>query len=257
MKKTTLFFVLLIIGSLMTYSFKTFKSKPLKGFVFVPMCSIEHENKTIGIQAFYIAETEVTNKQYQEFLDELIANGETVKYNKAKIQHENWENIDISNAKDYVKTYTDYGELPVVNISQEGAELYCQWVSKKLHAQGKLANTKVRLPAKIEWIAAAKAGIAGNLYSFGNDYKNDKGELIVRMRETGTASGPVNAKSFSPNDYGLYNMSGNVAEMTSEGISIGGSWNSDLEGIKIESGTEISQDPMTGFRPILTYIGKK
>ncbi len=241
----------------MAYSFQTNKAKPPKGFVFVPMCSIEYENKTIGIQAFYISETEVTNKQYQEFLDALIANGETEKYNTAKIQNDNWGKVDISSTKDYVKTYTDNADLPVVNITREGAELYCQWISKQLQDQGKLANTKVRLPMKIEWIAAAKAGNASYQYSFGNKCENEKGEFMVRFKENSSVSGPAKAKSFSPNDYNLYNMSGNVAEMTSEGVSMGGSWNSDLEGIKIESETAISQDPMTGFRPILTYIGTK
>lgn len=63
----------------------------------------------------------------------------------------------------------------------------------------------------------------------------------------------TNVKSFYPNDYGLYNMCGNAAEMINEsGIAMGGSWN-DYGGdvhIKSEAVYETASSTI-GFRPII------
>jgi formylglycine-generating enzyme required for sulfatase activity len=63
--------------------------------------------------------------------------------------------------------------------------------------------------------------------------------------------------AYFPNDFGLYNMSGNVAEMVqTEGISKGGSWRSGAYDIRIDqqSGYEGSS-PALGFRPVLQIKG--
>ncbi|MFT6815460.1 MAG: hypothetical protein ACJAZ3_001370 [Sphingobacteriales bacterium] len=61
------------------------------------------------------------------------------------------------------------------------------------------------------------------------------------------------AKSYLPNDFGLYNTNGNVAEMISEkGIALGGSWNS--LGFDVRCESEMTYDlptPEIGFRPII------
>jgi formylglycine-generating enzyme required for sulfatase activity len=67
--------------------------------------------------------------------------------------------------------------------------------------------------------------------------------------------------AYNPNDYGLYNMSGNVAEMiwkfkTNTAGTKGGSWYSDVDHVKIsaedEYEGEIDASPFIGFRPVFT-----
>ena len=68
----------------------------------------------------------------------------------------------------------------------------------------------------------------------------------------------ANAKSFYPNDYGLYNMCGNAAEMISEkGIAMGGSWNDYGADVHIKAeATYKGSAPTVGFRPIIKVSEK-
>lgn len=61
------------------------------------------------------------------------------------------------------------------------------------------------------------------------------------------------SQSFYPNDWGLYNMSGNVAEMISEkGIAMGGSWHDTGYDVRTESAQSYTDaSPLIGFRPVL------
>ena len=57
---------------------------------------------------------------------------------------------------------------------------------------------------------------------------------------------------FTPSAYGLYHMNGNVAELTTEGLACGGSWNSTGYDVRIESMIEVDgPSPFVGFRPLL------
>lgn len=64
--------------------------------------------------------------------------------------------------------------------------------------------------------------------------------------------------TFKPNTYGLYDMSGYVAEMISEpGIAVGGSW--DCPGYDVRIWSRLPYEgpsPFVGFRPVATFIGK-
>lgn len=100
---------------------------------------------------------------------------------------------------------------PVVHIAYEDAEAYAKWAGKEL-------------PTEAEWEFAARGGLEGMDFTWGNDdtqltnpmantwqgafpYEN----LLVDNYE-GTS--PVG--SFAPNGYGLYDMAGNVWEWTSD-----------------------------------------
>ena len=80
---------------------------------------------------------------------------------------------------------------------------------------------KFRLPSEAEWEYAARGGRDLAPYPWGGPYiRNDQGCVLANFKpmrgdyvEDGTVyTAPV--ESYSPNDYGLYNMSGNVAEWT-------------------------------------------
>lgn len=81
---------------------------------------------------------------------------------------------------------------PVVNVSWENAKGYCEWVGG-------------RLPSEAEWEYAARGGKSGLLYPHGN-------ELTERDAKYGSSGGTAEVGRYSPNEYGLYDMVGNVWE---------------------------------------------
>ena len=143
--------------------------------------------------SFWLGRRAVTNQQYAKFLN-------------ANDQHiDDW--IDIESQKccidqDSNGTYVvakDESSLPVVMVSHAGAAAYCEWLSK-------MDDRMYRLPTEFEWEKAAR-GPSSFVYSYGNIYQQH-----LANQESGTIA-PVG--SFYPNEYGLYDMTGNVFEWMS------------------------------------------
>jgi serine/threonine protein kinase len=99
-------------------------------------------------------------------------------------------------------------DMPVVGISKQAADAYCQWLGRKL-------GREVRLPTADEWEKAAR-GVDGRTYPWGNGFRWDYAHL--EETEDGDAN-PLYAKPGSyPVDrsvYGAMDMGGNVREWTS------------------------------------------
>lgn len=222
-----------------------------KDFVYIPPGELKIEEKEVSIKAFYILKTEVTNKQYAEFLNYLKNNNKEAAYEIAKVNVALWDNVQIDGAKEYKEKYSNWENYPVVNITREAAFLYCDYLTIKHNLPKAL---KLRLPKTEEWMWAASGGLEECDYPWGNNMKNEKNEYQAQFKTLGAKLGPAEVGTFNCNNFGLYDMAGNVSEMVSNpNILKGGSWNSSSEDIKINSEEKYTQAPTTGFRPVISY----
>jgi gliding motility-associated lipoprotein GldK len=118
-----------------------------------------------------------------------------------------------------------YGEYPVVGVTWQQAKAFCAWRTLYKNAyqkdKGRQFVNSFRLPTEAEWEYAARGGLESATYPWGGPYaKNDRGCFLANFkpqRGDYAADGAlytVEAKTFDPNDFNLYNMAGNVAEWT-------------------------------------------
>ena len=125
-----------------------------------------------------------------------------------------------------------YGEYPVVGVSWKQANAFCQWrtLYKNSYQKGKGRQhvNSFRLPSEAEWEYAARGGLQAATYPWGGPYtKDDRGCFMANFKPlrgdyaADEALYTVEAKSYQPNDFGLYNMSGNVAEWVSSSYDPG------------------------------------
>ena len=127
-----------------------------------------------------------------------------------------------------------YGEYPVVGVKQSQAVAFCEWRTLykntyvKSKKKGRDLVNKFRLPSEAEWEYAARGGLQSATYPWGGPYtKNDRGCFLANFKPNrgdyaaDNALYTVEAKSFDPNGYNLYNMAGNVAEWTATAYDAG------------------------------------
>ncbi len=119
-----------------------------------------------------------------------------------------------------------FDDYPVVGVDWKRANAFAYWRTKYANAYAKqkgMANTEdFRLPIEAEWEYAARGGHDFAPYPWGGYYvRNAKGCLLANFKP-GRGNYPedgamytARSDAYFPNDYGLYNMSGNVAEWTS------------------------------------------
>ena len=144
---------------------------------------------TVYLDAFYIDRYLVTNAQFKAFVDanpqwqggiipDEYHNGYYLDYWRRPF-YKDWSYPD-SAAND-----------PVMYVSWYAAMAYAQWAGK-------------RLPTEAEWEKAARGGLVGKAYSWGDDRPD------VNKASYYWSPMPTPVGSYPPNGYGLYDMTGNV-----------------------------------------------
>lgn len=215
----------------------------------------------------WFSKTEVSVAEYNDFLKGLIDEGRTDEVSQHAVDDQVWVSSGVNN-KFMLDNYSSaeaFRDYPVVGVKYESAMAFCEWLSRKMQAEGK--NFQARLPTIEEWQLAAKSGIDNAVFAGGNiALKDDKDRYLFNFRpgETDWASdnymltAPVRpvTKQFAADSYGMFHLGGNVAEMTiTEGISMGGSWNHGEESLRIEQKLTYNEpQAWLGFRYVLEVI---
>ena len=182
----------------------------------------------VYLDAYYVDKHAVTNAEFYEFVTETGYTTEAEEFGWSFV----FENLLPEENRQYVRgsvpdtswwvgveganwlrpegpgtSIQDRLDHPVVHVSHRDAAAYADWAGK-------------RLPTEAEWEKAARGGVAGATYPWGDDLTPD-GEWRCNIwqgefpeRDTGEdgylGTAPVDA--FRQNDYGLYNPAGNVWE---------------------------------------------
>jgi formylglycine-generating enzyme required for sulfatase activity len=283
--------------------------KDKAAWAYIPMGTEVLNGQKISTNAFYISTMEVTNNQYRVFLNDLLIKDKTDDYIKAVPDTTKWR---IENRPFYdpmVKYYfwhPAYNDFPVLNISREGAKMYCDWLTNAVNEKIKADNSPekveslyindLRIPNEIEWVTAARGKLGDIDYPWSSSPDKNSVQNMIgcylcnfsiinypdslkkksecsKLAGAITSAGSVNGdfyftakvNSYNPNNYGLFCISGNAAEMVWENetlkpITKGGSWNSDADHVKIsaiENEDVVEGSPYIGFRPVFTASPKK
>jgi len=139
----------------------------------------------VYLDGFYMDIYEVTNAQYQEFMD-ATGHPAPARLNPAKLPA----------PQDPAKF--EAPDHPVLGVSWFDARAYAEWVGK-------------RLPTEAEWEKAARGGLIGKRYAWGDSMsRNDANYIGTGGSDIWEETSPVG--SLAPNGYGLYDMAGNIHE---------------------------------------------
>ena len=232
----------------------------------------------------FISKYELSNKEYKDFLNALASRNETEMLKKCTPDTLCWRN-EFAYNEPYVNYYFQspaFINYPVVGVTYEDALAYCNWLTSSYNKNKKSRFKKVvfRLPTSEEWTYAANCGDNTRTYPWGsgfiqNNRKQDlcyykhqdliydssqKKYIINPNQTTDRLNQRVaivgNVKAFFPNNFGLYNMSGNAAEMVSEkGIAKGGSFADPAWEVRIDSKKNYDHpSAQIGFRVAMEVI---
>ncbi len=139
----------------------------------------------VSVTPFFIDATEVTNEQYQQFVDAT-----------RRQPPKHWRNGHYPDGE---------ASLPVYNVSWDDAEAYCKGNGK-------------RLPTEEEWEYAAR-GTDGRLYPYGNEWKSQLSSAAPSQDQPGQLRA-VGSYPGGASPFGVFDMAGNVLEWTASDFKL-------------------------------------
>ena len=209
----------------------------------------EKPSHEVYIDGFYIDIAEVTNNQFQKFVNEtgyltiaereinwdemkknlpagtpkphdsilqpgsLIFNDKLKKVDNMNNYFQWWRwqtGANWRSPKGYGSSIKNKGNYPVVHIAYEDAKAYCEWANR-------------RLPTEAEWESAAQGNYKNAVFPWGDDLKllnsnanTWQGKFPVKNESIDGYEMIAPVKSFPANSIGIFDMVGNVWEITDD-----------------------------------------
>ncbi|WP_394525297.1 formylglycine-generating enzyme family protein [Paenarthrobacter nicotinovorans] len=189
----------------------------------------------VRLPAFRISATTVTNQEFAAFIDATGYRTESEIFGTSAVFHLAvkadrkdilnsvgnvpwWLNVrgaDWAHPAGPLSHWSEAADHPVTHVSHNDALAYCGWAGR-------------RLPTEAEWEYAARGGLSGQRYPWGNELHSDapgqaahhcniwQGDFPARNDLGDGYLTTAPARSFAPNSYGLYQTSGNVWEWCSD-----------------------------------------
>ncbi|MCX6583583.1 MAG: SUMF1/EgtB/PvdO family nonheme iron enzyme [Candidatus Aminicenantes bacterium] len=158
-----------------------------------------------GLTGYWMAKTEVSVTQYLKFVNETQTNEPEWQEKGSPF------NVETGN-DNYYRNQTGE-DFPIVGISWNNANAYCQWLSSK-------TGMNFKLPSESQWQKAAQ-GTDGRKYPWGNNFPEDN---LANFSSLSTKTIKVDANPRGASPYGLLNMAGNAEEWCDNQSARGGSF---------------------------------
>ena len=148
---------------------------------------VERPVHAVSVKAFALGLHLVTNAQYARFVRET---GHRVPYlDDGRVQLDNWD-------RETREPPSGRASHPVVLVSWHDAQAYCAWAGG-------------RLSTEAEWEYAARGGLAGKLYPWGDT-------IDPTLANYDNRAGTTRVDAYPANGYGLHDMAGNVWEWVAD-----------------------------------------
>ena len=260
-------------------------------------------NKQVTIGGFYMDETEITNNEYRQFMNAMLADSSQlgVEYLMTELYPDTtvWVRDFAHHMGDpmmeYYYKHPAFDDYPVVGVDWFASRKFSEWRTNylndwRVNQMGLPEMPRFRLPSEAEWEYAARGGRDMGKYPWGNPYiRNSKGCMLANFKpgrgnyydDGFMYTSPV--ASYFSNDFGLYDMAGNVSEWCEDAYSevympvvwdMNPEYKSDTETRKVirggswkdvayylETGTRTFEYQDTtksyiGFRCVMTYLGR-
>ena len=195
----------------------------------------------------------------------------------ARLDQHKWTTIttaDLNPMEEMYFSHEAYNDYPVVNISHDGAKMYCAWLSESYEKSEDAKKygqvERARIPEYEEWYLAATNAGQDTFYPWSGAFpRNADGCYLANYRpkiEDYDEDGgfyTVKVDSYNPNKFGVYNLVGNATEMVISKNAVlhaGGSWMSPLDELKLNIPDNLVErkepHPADGFRIVFTHFGR-